>query len=41
MGVIETFGGMGKTFSVCGYAFFIYLKVTSNISAPEVSFIHF
>ena len=40
MGVVEIFRGMGKRFRVM---LFIYLKVISNISAPEVSItiIHF
>ena len=38
MGVVEIFRGMGKRFRVM---LFIYLKVISNISAPEVSVIHF
>ena len=36
MGVVEIFRGMGKRFRVM---LFIYLKVISNISAPEVSII--
>ena len=39
-GVIEIFRGMSKKFRICMYAF-IYLKVTSNISAPDDPIIHF
>ena len=39
--VIKIFVGMGKSFRVCRYFFFIYLKIISNISAPEVSIIQF
>ena len=40
-GVIEIFRGMGRNFKVFAGMLFIYLKVTSNKSAPEVSIIHF
>ena len=40
MGVVEIFRGMGKSFRVCSMLF-IYSKVISKISAPEVSIIHF
>ena len=38
--VIGNVWGMGKTFKVCRYAFFICLKVTSK-SVPKVSIIQF
>ena len=39
-GVIEIFRGMGRNFKVFAGMLFIYLKVTSNKSAPEVSIVH-
>ena len=41
MGVVEIFRGMGKNFRSLQVCYFIYLKVTSNISALEVSIINF
>ena len=39
-GVTEIFRGMGRNFKVFAGMLFIYLKVTSNKSAPEVSIVH-
>ena len=40
MGVMEIFGGIGKNFLVVVGIIFIYSKVISNQSVPEVSITH-